>query len=753
MTINAYMNIFQSAIVKRAGIIIKSDTYEQAKAYEIYRICKLNIETPSIFTYKRSDFIALGLSDDEADMLILDTSKIQDYLNSGVYADGLLFELLMYNMKKRVIDEYIEMNPYVRTLIGLPLYDKWLEIEKGTITGYSLLDIIGDSVYIYGLSDPSTKLYNLTDLDIEILKLRGYWGALMLKFESESWVQYLDRGLDSFKVREADEYSLLYVDRSTDASIAAVFEDNYNKVLNYYKSVMHNGFYQDYLSNYTSSMVVYLLMSALSLTVIDVANENFVIDFKDTDLIMAILNSAGLPYIDLPPLYLEPFIYNLEKMNREKGSKQSLIDLQGIFNLNTIYKYLIYKKPAADIRDTTLSNNDKYDLYFVKVPIGIQDVEPYLANQANHIRYADMVLDDPYWGTSSDKLFSSIMEIDFNYYETKYISIENMFEFTKNMYDFTTIFKYIHNNKELTDSFKIKHGKGSFFTFSLFEGFTFIPALLLKLKGWNDVIPETIEGVNYVMGIDTDINYNKYRDIFKMFLSKPEYATILNKFYRVDGATNVNQFIDIFCKNKEALRLLQQAMIDCDEYDSFKVLKEIHDSITIVHAVKDMYVDKEGNPITSYVAYIKEYNDDLYNLWLRLEDKTEIQEELSYIIKLMEAYMNEEADPKVSSEMDALLSLAGEYGVSTFEQLKTILKYYKYLTIELKDYSLIFKVDNLLNANRTFTEFRAQVTQNFKDENKTDLAIVNYRSETIKTRHNTTEMSIVCIDDDGVSMF
>jgi Leucine-rich repeat (LRR) protein len=74
----------------------------------------------------------------------------------------------------------------------------------------------------------------------------------------------------------------------------------------------------------------------------------------------------------------------------------------------------------------------------------------------------------------------------------------------------------------------------------------------------------------------------------------------------------------------------------------------------------------------------------------------------------MEDYMNKENDPLVSGELSELKNVSEEFGLNLFNQLKTILKYYKYLTIELKDYSMIFKVDNMLEANRTFEELRCE---------------------------------------------
>lgn len=749
MNINPYIKLFSSAIVKRAAVIKNTDTIEIIKNYEKYRICRLNMETPSLFTYKKEDFINVGLSEDEANMLLLNNSLIQSYLNSDIYSDGVIFNRLMIYMKNKLLNEYVEMNPYVRTLMGLPVYSKYIEIENGTIEGYDLYSIFGDA-NIYGISDNKKKLYNLTDLEISILKKKDMWNTIINVYTNELWVFYLDRRQDIFKIREAEPYALLHVDMDTFPDLALVFQENYNRVLNYFKNVTFNQFYQEYISNYDASMIVYLLMSALCMTTIDVANENFKLDFSDKDLITAILNSAGLPYIELPQMYLEPFIYNLERMNREKGSKQNIIDIQSIFNLNSIYRYLIYKKPVMDIRDENLTNEEKYDLYFVKVPIDTEDVEPYLANSINHIRYIDMVLDDPYWGSSTDKLYDEIMAQEFNYYETKYISIENMFEFTKNMYDFSTIFKYILNNKAITNQYKIDHARNNFFSFTLFEGFVFIPALILKLKKWNDVIPETRDDVKYVIGIDTNRDFEKYKYTIQMYLSKPEYTKIIDTFRPVENIDDVNEFIDIFCTNKEALRILQQALCDVVEYDSYKILKEIHDLITIVDAVKDIYKDKDGNQITSYVEYLKIWNPDMYNLWLSLETTTELQEELSYIIGLMNDYMNKENDTRVGGELGILNTIGGEYGVSTFQQLKTILKYYKYLTIELKDYSMVFKVDNMLHKNRTFTELHEHQIEHFYKDCYVNEDIINHKEEILKIDTNKTATSIICIDDEGL---
>ena len=750
MNIKPYIDIFSSSIVKNGQAISLLDTYDMKKAYEVYRLCKLGTATVSIFDYTVDDFVYIGFTEDEAKNLISNKGLIQDRINSKDPSGDLLRAFLAY-MYKKVIDNYIEMNPYVRMLMGLPKYETYLEIEKDP-TSYTLNSVLG-GVNIYGVRS-DVKLYNLTDTEIKIIKSNGLLESINLKYSEDQWVSYLDKRMDPFEIREASDYSLLYVDHNTNPDLAIVFEENYNKAMNYFKNVLANKFYRMNIRNYDATVMVYLLISTICLTMVDVANEKFTIDFNDVDLITAILNSAGLPYIDLPKLYLEPFIYNLEKMNQEKGSKQVLIDIGDIFNFNYIYRYLIYRKPVKDILDATLTNNEKYDLYFVKVPYETMDVTPYLMDESNHIKYIDMVLDDPYWGTKEDKLYSSIINSDFNYYETKYISIENMFEFTKNTYEFTTIFKYILNNKSITNTFKIQHGRGNFFEFSLFEGFVFIPALILKLKGWNDVIPETIDGVNFVMGFNVDnIDFNKYINIFKMYLSDDEALKNISQYKQNVPITDINIFIDTFINNKKANRVTQELMINAKSYDEFKILKELNDTITIVEAVKDIYKDPNGNQLNSYVEYLKYYSPNLYQIWLEIYGKDSIQEELTYIINLMEDYMNKEDDPLVSGELSEWKNLSEEFGLNLFKQLKTILKYYKYLTIELKDYTMIFKVDSMLEANRAFEELRSQENISQYSINRSVIEIINHKEETVKMDNNKSSMQVICIDGDGVTMF
>lgn len=722
------------------------ESVESSVSYEQYRSCMLNLQTSSLFKYKLLDFTLIGLPDDVANRLLDDPSLIQDTLTSSAY------DLLMYNKRREVLDNYVERNEYVRMLIGMPTYENQIAIENGTSEKtYKLSECI--SINIPTL-DMNKRIYELDVTDVEILVKKNLWSSVKLYY-SEIWVIYIEKFLTPFKVREMDEYGLLYIDSDTYPELSVILIDNYNKSLNYFKCVLANKVYELYLTNYEPMIMCYLLLSALALTIVDTANENFTIDFSDSDLITAILNSAGLPYIELPKYYLQPFIYSLEKMNREKGSKQVLIDLHKIFNINNIYRYLIYRKPVNNILDPTLTNQEKYDLYFVRVPVEVTDVEPYLANTSNHIRFVDMVMDDAYWGLNGDRLYDEIIEEEFNYYETKYISIENMFEFTKNAFEFSTIFNYVLYNKDITNNYILKHGRGVYFNFTLFEGFIYVITIILKLKKWNDVIPETLEKVMFVKGIDTNKNFKAYAKLIHMYLSRPEYEDILEDFIPIDFMTvdDVNEFMYNFCKNKDALRRMQTAIIEAQSYDDYILLKGLYDSITTVDAIKSLYTDESGNQITSYVQYLKLYNEDLYKKWSVLETTEDMQGELTYVINLMDEYMNAEEDPVVDSELDAFKKLSGEYGISTFTQLKTILKYYKYLTIELRDYSLVFKVDNLLYANREFARLAAHETVNIYKTNVDKIDIINHKNELLKLKANKSIMNVICIDDEHIENF
>lgn len=751
MNISPYFEIFRTAAVKRSRFLDINDKVEYITEYSVYRSCMLNLEVPTLFKYTKDDFLNLGLSEDEAIYLHDNIPMIQSFLNSAPYADGILYDILMLRKKEEVINNYIEKNHYVRMLMGLPKYEDWLEIEAGnTSKKYTVQEATGYE-NINGV-DCYKKIYNLSEYEIDVLQHKDIWNTILAYYQIE-WVYFIGKNLTPFKIREMEEYGLLYIDRVNYPELSIIFEDNYNKNLRYFKCTLENQVYKEYLVNYEPSIMVYLLLATLSATVIDVANENFTIDFDDVDLITAILNSNGLPYIELPKMYLQPFIYNLEKMNREKGSKQVLMDLKTIFDINQIYRYLIYKKPVGNIFDKTLSNKEKYDLYFVKVPLEARDVEIYLEDISNHMKYIDLVNDDSTWGLSGDKLYDDIVEEEFNYYETKYISIENMFEFTQNAFDFTTLFKYVLNYKEFSDQFTFRHGRGYFFDMSVFEGFVYVLCLILKLKKWNDRIPETLDEVQWVMGINVNRDYEAWKKTINLYLSKPDYVKNVDRIIKVESVDDVYEFMYIFARNKDVLRVLQQEIIHCTEYDCYKVLKGLYDSITVVKAVKDVYQDQSGNQLTSYVEYIKEWNKDLYDVFIITDTDEELRLELSYILNLLEARLNEERDPVISGEYATVNALGSEYGVSTFEQLKTILKYYKYLTIDLKDYSLLFKVDNMLFANRSFVEMHEHQTEYWYKRNKEEFKLINHKNESLETEPNKCFVSVICIDDEGVENF
>lgn len=734
MNINPYIELFSRAVIKRDKAFYGFETAEMTKAYQLYRSCILDIAAPSAYRYTESDFTDLGLSEDIAAECLTNIFEIQ-----SIIKDTAILTKLLENKRKEVINSYVEKNNYVRMLAGYPRYED--------TTSYTVGEVIKTPINGVRMD---VQISSLNVYEIKILKNKGSLKTIQ-EYYLKDFLYYIDRRASFFSIRESENYSLLYNEVTTvNKDIAIVFAENYEKAKMFHLRVLENVIYYDYITNYDVLVMQYILLHAITMTIIDTKYDNYAIDFEDKEFITAILESNGLSYLELPAVYMEPLIYNIKQLNMKKGTRQVMIDIQKIFDLSNVYRYILFRKPTGIPFDENTSIKDRYDLYFVQVPIHEKNVIPYLEDDGCHIKYSDMVMDDEYWGEYGDNLYDEVIAQEFNYYETKFISIERMFEITRNTFDFTMLTRTIMNNKQLTNNYTLTHKRGVWFHFNLFEGFIYLTILTIKIKGFNDIIPDTIDSVSYVMGLDPNKDFTEHKKTIVRYFSKPEYEELLSRFLKIENIDDIYEFMNVLVTNRQAVYALQQAMIECEDHKEYDFLNKIHDSITIVKTIKENYVDVNGNQVTSYEAYLKSNNDPLYQAFYALASETEYREEFIYIISLMEKVMNPTEDYEVNSVLECMDVYKNEYGEAIDGELKKLLSFYKHLLTDIKDFSTLFKFDSLLYANRTFMDVHTNETQQIRSHSNNSIEINNEKYEVIELSGSQTFTSTICIDDEGV---
>lgn len=695
MIINPIITMMKECVVKRISQFNLYETADMSKRYDIYRLCYYKLDLIKSHTYEINDFLNFNISLDDAKRYINNKNLIEAEQSSEVCNN-----LLVY-MRNKVINNYVEENTYVRMLMGLPSLDNNPNITLNKYTNSIELPNINLDINIETLS--AVEIKKIYDL--------GILQTVIDANPTHTYLTYLHRKNSIIKIRDTEAYGLVSCKHyTTTTEYESLFDEIYAKNLIYFKYVLINSFYESRYSNYEIMAILYLIFSTGTQTALKAAIE--ITDFNDKDMITAFLNSNGVDYIDLPATMMSKFIEKLTYLNSIKGSKQCLIDLKSIFDVNSIYRYILKKNIKADVFDEETPDADKYEIAFIRVPLEEKNLRPYFESE-EYIAFDDVVTDDPYWGTSSSNQYDKLLAEDFSYLETKYISIENMMEISKNTYMYSTLYSYILRHPELSDHYQMIHKRGDWFEFSVFDAFIYLTLLIIKMKGYNDIIPDTIDGVSYVMGLDPIKDKTSLDWLFRKTYSG-ENRFITTKMKELSSVEDIYEFMDVFVSTKDGVTLLNNIISNTNNYEEYTVAKKVLDSVLIVKTLKETYKSADGTTYyNKYEDYLKDNNIDLYNNIQELVTAnltTNYQDEIVYVIDLIDKRLNEKEDSKISASLGILDDIRDEFGGDINNLLKEVLKYFISMSVMIKDFSLVFKLDDKTERIALLEQYKSKTT-------------------------------------------
>lgn len=688
---NIIYTMMKECVVKKQSEFRKYEDAEYSKQYDLFRLCHFKLDTIPSHTYTIDELTSFGIDEELAISYINNKYLMETELDENTKTMLLSFK------RNKVLNSYIEKNEYVRILAGMPpLSIPTLSIKLNEFI--SSLDI--SQVRL------DMNIWELTDIEIQrVYKLKGSLDFIYEKYPYE-FIKYLHRKSSIIEIRDANEYALIRCGHyDVPSEYEELYEEMYNKGKLYFLYVLKNEFYQAQFPNYEILCILYLIFSAGTQTAIKASYE--IIDFSDKEFITAYLNSNGIDYIDLPQTLMGKFIEKLSTLIALKGSKQCLLDIKDIFDVNTIYRYVLKKNIKIDNYDISTPNSEKYDISFVRVPLGETNIRKVFENE-EYISYADMVEDDPLWGVGDDNLYDKLIETEFNYLETKYISIENMMEITKNTYQYTSLFRYILNNPDISSGYTFTYKRGEWFNMDVFQGFLYISLLIIKMRGYEDVLPDTIDGISYVMGWN-EIEPSKLIWRFKILFTKEEFRNTPFYLKSISDVKDVYSFMDVFMGWQHAMSTIDKVLANTSDYEEYSFIKSLKSSIEVAKTLPAVYT-VDGNKFTTYEGYLRYMNPPIGTVLDNLStdnNRAAYQDEIVYIIDLINKVLNSTNDTKISPSLSTLDDIRDEYGGNINKLLKEVLKYFISMSVTIKDFSLVFKIDNTTDRFAVLEKFRS----------------------------------------------
>lgn len=706
--------IVDTCVLKDQQQADNNETLESQRNSDLYISCLEERVNYKSFTYNQRDLMEVGIPHYLIDECLKDKSKIPE----------LFRKPLVDKKTKLTIDEYVEYNPYYRMLNGKPaLGEIGIKITEDMIPG----DIYGINVDNY--------LHEMADNEIDILYTFGILDEVIEKHPDKKYLKYMgSKKISIYNARKAVDSQLLYMTADIPEEVAKRFKEKIEINRVYTKKVIYSEAFKigsDYYDSFIRSFILIQTMIDMISELPDMIIKREVFDIR---MVRLVLENSGIDfYQEIPYRYQIAMVRNINTLLKYKSTSRNIVDICSLFGFDNIkvFKYYLLKernvnrygeyefnyKEEFDY-DTeqyyTSEDNDKdFTLKFVKVPIDEQ-ADDYIQNASNYSDYDEFTELDKYWDGDLEHEYikSQILKREFNYIQSKYLSIDTIYSLTELSFELMYFYNMIFDDVRLEELLRLKvpeiNGLG---VFKFTDVICYIYALMYEYNGVTDNIMDTPTKVLSVKGFNFKANMAKLAEYVRLQGYTLEELGVSDFQIPTSSILSYNQLMDIFTRNKNIHDHIIRQLYIANNKEIYDIYKTIYDALMITELNLEFFRLSDSSLAKTYTEFLRERDPILYKS----------------IIQIKEMDSQDVKKEKITKNIDAVVYAIEE--VIDLDQYKYIFNHIPAVGAESIKY-YIYKVVNFFKSYKVdFFSINTVYTFDDKLENKIkmiDSAFIQY---------------------------
>ena len=332
------------------------------------------------------------------------------------------------------------------------------------------------------------------------------------------------------------------------------------------------------------------------------------------------------------------------------------------YYLCKVQKYDVYGAPVIAYKDRF--NNDTgeidrvpdyetmFDVFFQKMELNDENFMESFYSNANREDYDQITTDDPFWWEDS-KLYKELWETQFNYVESKYISLGINYSMTEMMYECIMVLKMLMKFREELSSITFTLPKiDPDLKVTLFDCVILLECLFCKkhhLRGEIIAIPTQVLNVlEYMHDIDNqDFTVDAFGFDFDLLqpgneegekvlrnvlnnLNEEDYKKFRNylSILSIDGnATNqekVKAFNEMFKNLRGLSDWISYKLSETHSRQEYEALKEFYRTAYYAREMKEIFTinsedEKNERTAWTYFEYLYYINPKLYSCLFKVD--------------------------------------------------------------------------------------------------------------------------------------
>lgn len=579
--------------------------------------------------------------------------------------------------RARVIREYNELNDYYRTFLGLPpILESSVNfhyVPNDIAERYGIIaDRTDQKVPIHLVRDYfNNKESGKGDYFISILDGLGVIQDLINKYPDQTYLKYItSHRIDIYKLRTAKNFQILYIDSQfLKSALYEKFIQVYEQARDYFVSTIYNYKMRSIINYYDNFIAMCIMIMTINQTIVQQIPLGIKREFYNIQACRMLYEAYSVPYdMNIDEITQRNIAQSLNMLIKDKATNKVLFDISKLLGFEDveIFNYYLMKDRKFDkyglpIVEKTYKFNEvtgereevydydkMYNLYFQKVDINDKtSISGSFYDQTNTVTYDDVTSEDPFWWEDSN-LYREIWDSEYNYIETKYLSLNICYRMTEIMYENIILLKMLMDKHQDISSIFISLPKilNENIQVSLFHAIIFLCCLTSKkhkLGGQIISIPSQVWSVlDYLRG--EDLGTNELCNSFAFNFNKLKINNIQDEYVNYLRRNNINgAFVYVKCS------LLDIFDDDIDYYT--------YDSNSSSYVIVDKSTIKYPNRNTTY--YVKEYESYKYPLSKFKLDVAKGLIETDSNVACMNSVLNTLLSKEDSERLNSYLTILG----------------------------------------------------------------------------------------------
>lgn len=669
-----FQRIVKQAVIK---FQVKAEMYEtmETKMWADQYIAAKN-KQDTFYSYTDYD------EDDVREAGLMHSLHLIELVREGRYTEipQMYHQPLLEVRRKFVIKTFEEQNEYYRCLNGLPPLDReakfWYYVPKSIAKRYK----IDEDIPIHKIQDYYNNIEpGHGDYLIHALEGLGILDKIYAEHPYDAYVQFIGSKRISIQhAREAKNFEIIYMNQGALKTIEYdEFIRIYEECRLYFMTVIYQREHRkviEYYDNFIGMCIMlmaiwHLVQRAMPLGI----NREF---FRDSGIRM-LYEAYGVPYdMTIDDIQQKQITQDLNLLIQWKSTNKCLYDICDLLSFTriNIYKYYLCKVQKYDVYGAPIIaykdrfNNDTgeidrvpdyekmFDVFFQKLELNDENFIKSFYSNVNREDYDQITTDDPFWWEDS-KLYKELWETQFNYVESKYISLGINYSMTEMMYECIMVLKMLMKFREELSSITFTLPKiDPDLKVTLFDCVILLECLFCKkhhLRGEIIAIPTQVLNVlEYMHDIDNqDFTVDAFGFDFDLLqpgneegekvlrnvlnnLNEEDYKKFRNylSILSIDGnATNqekVKAFNEMFKNLRGLSDWISYKLSETHSRQEYEALKEFYRTAYYAREMKEIFTinsedEKNERTAWTYFEYLYYINPKLYSCLFKVDLETQ----------------------------------------------------------------------------------------------------------------------------------